>query len=127
MRLLLDTHTLILFFAGNSQLSATARILIEDEDNKLVSTASIWEMAIKQSKGHLNLSLPLDEYIAQKLSLEDFNLLNINLDHLSQIVTLPFYHKDPFDRLLIAQAMVEGIPILSKDSAFDAYSINRLW
>jgi PIN domain nuclease of toxin-antitoxin system len=128
MRLLLDTHTLIWFFAGDSQLSNTARILIEDEDNnKLVSTASIWEMAIKQSKGKLNLSLPLDEYIAQKLSLEDFNLLNINLDHLSQIVSLPFYHKDPFDRLLIAQAIMEGIPILSKDSAFDAYSINRLW
>jgi PIN domain nuclease of toxin-antitoxin system len=128
MRLLLDTHTLIWFFAGNSQLSATARILIEDEDNnKLVSIASIWEMAIKESKGLLNLSLPLHEYIAQKLSLEDFNLLNINLDHLSQIVTLPFYHKDPFDRLLIAQAIMEGIPILSKDSAFDAYSINRLW
>ena len=131
MRLLLDTHTLIWFFAGNSQLSATARILIEHEDNnKLVSIASIWEMAIKESKGHLNLSLPLHEYIAQKLSLEDFNLLNINLDHLSQIVTLPFYHKDhkdPFDRLLIAQAIMEGIPILSKDSAFDAYSINRLW
>ena len=130
MRLLLDTHTLIWFFAGNSQLSATARILIEDEDNnKLVSIASIWEMAIKESKGHLNLSLPLHEYIAQKLSLEDFNLLNINLDHLSQIVTMPFYHKDPFDRLLIAQAIMEGIPILSKDSAFDAYSknLNLIW
>lgn len=130
MRLLLDTHTLIWFFAGDSQLSNTARILIEDEDNnKLVSIASIWEMAIKESKGHLNLSLPLHEYIGQKLSLEDFNLLNINLDHLSEIVTMPFYHKDPFDRLLIAQAIREGIPILSKDSAFDAYSknINLIW
>lgn len=128
MRILLDTHTLIWFFAGDSQLSAVARILIEDEDNnKLVSIASIWEIAIKESKGLLNLSVPFQEYIAQKLSLEDFNLLNINLDHLSQIVTLHFYHKDPFDRLLIAQSMVEGIPILSKDSAFDAYSINRIW
>ena len=130
MRLLLDTHTLIWFFAGNSQLSATARILIEDEDNnKLVSIASIWEMAIKQSKGRLKLSLPLHEYIAQKLSLEDFNLLNINLDHLSEIVTMPFHHKDPFDRLLIAQAIREGIPILSKDSKFDAYSknVNLIW
>ena len=130
MRLLLDTHTLIWFFAGDSQLSTNARILIEDEDNnKLVSIASIWEMAIKESKGHLNLSLPLHEYIAQKLSLEDFNLLNINLDHLSQIVTMPFYHKDPFDRLLIAQAIMEGIPILSKDSKFDDYSknFNLIW
>ena len=128
MRLPLDTHTLIWFFAGNSKVSAIARILIEDEDNhKLVSIASIWEMAIKESKGLLNLSVPFQEYIAQKLSLEDFNLLNINLDHLNAIVTMPFHHKDPFDPLLIAQAMVEGMPILSKDSAFDAYSINRIW
>lgn len=128
MRILLDTHTLIWFFAGNSQLSATARILIEDEDNhRLVSIASIWEMAIKESKGHLNLSVPFEDYIGQKLSLENFNLLNINLEHLNAIVTMPFHHKDPFDRLLIAQSMVEGIPILSKDSAFDAYSINRIW
>lgn len=128
MRILLDTHTLICFFAGNSQLSATARILIEDEDNhRLVSIASIWEMAIKESKGHLNLSVPFEDYIGQKLSLENFNLLNINLEHLNAIVTMPFHHKDPFDRLLIAQSMVEGIPILSKDSAFDAYSINRIW
>ena len=128
MRILLDTHTLIWFFAGNSQLSATARILIEDEDNhRLVSIASIWEMAIKESKGHLNLSVPFEDYIGQKLSLENFNLLNINLEHLNAIVTMPFHHKDPFDRLLIAQSMVEEIPILSKDSAFDAYSINRIW
>ena len=128
MRILLDTHTLIWFDAGDSKLSTTARILIEDEDNhKLVSIASIWEMAIKESKGLLNLSVPFEDYIRQILSLEDFNLLNINLDHLNAIVTMPFHHKDPFDRLLIAQSMVEEIPILSKDSAFDAYSINRIW
>ena len=128
MRLLLDTHTLIWFDAGDSKLSTTARILIEDEDNhKLVSIASIWEMAIKESKGLLNLSVPFEDYIRQILSLEDFNLLNINLYHLNAIVTMPFHHKDPFDRLLIAQSMVERIPILSKDSAFDAYSINRIW
>lgn len=127
MRILLDTHTLIWFFAGDSKISSVARILIEDEDNnKLVSIASIWEMAIKESRGHLNLSLPFQDYI-ETLSLEDFNVLNINLDHLNAIVAMPFHHKDPFDRLLIAQSMVEGIPILSKDSAFDAYSINRIW
>ena len=128
MRILLDTHTLIWFFAGDSKLSTNARILIENEDNhRLVSIASIWEIAIKESKGNLNLSVPFQEYIGQKLSLENFNILNINLDHLNAIVTMPFHHKDPFDRLLIAQSMVEGIPILSKDSAFDAYSINRIW
>jgi len=128
MRLLLDTHTLIWFFAGDSQLSSIARILIEDEDNnRLLSVASVWEMAIKKSQGNLNFTLPFQEYIEEKLSWEDFNLLNINLDHLNAIVTMPFHHKDPFDRLIVAQAMVEGIPVLSKDSAFDAYSINRIW
>jgi PIN domain nuclease of toxin-antitoxin system len=128
MRLLLDTHTLIWFFAGDSQLSSIAPILIEDEDNnKLLSVASVWEMAIKKSQGNLNFTLPFQEYIEEKLSWEDFNLLNINLDHLNAIVTMPFHHKDPFDRLIVAQAMVEGIPVLSKDSAFDAYSINRIW
>ena len=128
MTILLDTHTLIWFFAGDSKLSTNARILIEGEDNhKLVSIASIWEIAIKESKGLLNLSTPFEDYIRQKLSLEDFNLLNINLEHLNAIATMPFHHKDPFDRLLIAQSMVEEIPILSKNSAFDAYSINRIW
>ena len=128
MRLLLDTHTLIWFFAGDFQLSSMARILIEDEDNnKLASVARIGKMAIKNSKGHLTFDLPFQEYIDQKLSWEDFNLLNINLEHPNAIVTMPFYHKDPFDRLLIAQAMVEVIPILSKDSAFDAYPINQIW
>jgi len=83
-------------------------------------------MAIKNSKGNLTFDLPFPEYIDQKLSWEDFNLLNINLEQLNAIVTMPFHHKDPFDRLLIAQA-VEVIPILSKDSAFDAYPINRIW
>jgi PIN domain nuclease of toxin-antitoxin system len=105
-----------------------AGILIEEEDNnKLVSVASIWEMAIKNSKGNLTFDLPFQEYIDQKLSWEDFNFLKINLEHLNAIVTTPFHHKDPFDRLLIAQVMVEVIPILSKDSAFDAYPINRIW
>ena len=84
-------------------------------------------MAIKNSKGNLTFDLPFPEYIDQKLSWEDFNLLNINLEHLNAIVTMPFHHKYPFYRLLIAQAMVELIPILSKDSAFDAYPINRIW
>jgi PIN domain nuclease of toxin-antitoxin system len=128
MRLLLDTHTLIWFSAGDSNLSNNVRDLIEDEDNeKLLSTASIWEMAIKQSKGKLTLALPLKNYIEQKLVFDDFNLLTINLDHLNVITTLPFHHGDPFDRLIIAQAMIEGIPVLSRDSVFDAYTINRIW
>jgi len=101
---------------------------MEDINNqKLISIASVWEMAINLSKGKLTLSLPLENYITQKLNLEYFELLPIQLNHLAIISTLPFHHQDPFDRLLIAQATVENLPILSIDVAFDAYKINRIW
>ena len=128
MRLMLDTHSFIWFFAGDAKLSNTVRDLIEDESNeKLLSTASVWEMAIKQSRGKLTLNLALKDYIEQKLVFNDFKLLAIDLEHLNVITTLPFHHNDPFDRLIIAQAMVEQIPVLSRDAVFDAYPINRIW
>ena len=128
MRLLLDTHSFIWFFVGNPKLSTVVRSLIEDEDNeKLLSIASIWEMAIKHSQGKLSFGLPFDVFIEQQLSFEKLNLLNINLEHIYTIARLPLHHRAPFDRLIIAQAMVEQIPILSADSAFDAYPIQRLW
>ncbi|MDY7005759.1 MAG: type II toxin-antitoxin system VapC family toxin [Cyanobacteriota bacterium] len=128
MRLLLDTHSLIWFFAGSSNLSDTGRNLMENPTHqKLISLASVWEMAIKQSKGKLTLSSPLESYIEAKIKLEDFTTLPINLKHLSLISNLPFHHNDPFDRLLIAQAITEKIPILSRDSIFDKYNVNRIW
>lgn len=128
MKLLLDTHSLIWFFSGNPQLSNTARIYMEDvKHQKSISLATVWEMAIKQSKNKLTLALPLEEYIQQKLNLEDFELLPINLNHLGIISSLPFHHNDPFDRLIIAQAIVEKMPILSRDLALDDYSIQRIW
>jgi PIN domain nuclease of toxin-antitoxin system len=128
VKLLLDTHSLIWFFSGNPQLSNTARIYMEDvKHQKSISLATVWEMAIKQSKNKLTLALPLEEYIQQKLNLEDFELLPINLNHLGIISSLPFHHNDPFDRLIIAQAIVEKMPILSRDLALDDYSIQRIW
>ena len=94
---------------------------------KLISLASVWEMGIKQSQSKLTLFLPLEDYITDKIKLEDFDLLPIQLNHLGLIYTLPLYHKDPFDRLLITQAMTENIPILSRDVAFDNYNIQRIW
>lgn len=121
MRLLLDTHTFIWFVIDSPKLSLIVRELIEDEKNeKLLSTASIWKIAIKQSTGKLYFSLPFRDFIDQQLSLNSIELLNINLDHIAVVATLPFHHRDPFDRLLIAQAMVEQIPILNADSTFDA-------
>ncbi len=128
MKLLLDTHSLIWFFSGEPKLSNTARIYIEEvKHQKFISLATVWEMAIKQSKNKLDLALPLEDYIQQKLKLEDFELLPINLNHLAIISSLPFLHNDPFDRLIIAQAIVEKIPILSRDLAFDSYDIQRIW
>ena len=128
MELLLDTHALIWFFSGDEKLSDTARNLIEDINNiKYISVASAWEMAIKQSKGKLTLSVPLDDYIQEKIKLPDFQLLNIKLSHLKLISQLHFYHNDPFDRLLIAQAIVENISIISQDTMFNLYPIHIIW
>ncbi|MGL4500147.1 MAG: type II toxin-antitoxin system VapC family toxin [Planktothrix sp.] len=128
MRLLLDTHTLLWFFMGNPKLSDKARLLIEDNQNqKLISVASVWEMAIKQSQNKLTLENLAADYITDKIQWADFDLLSINLRHLRLLSTLPFHHRDPFDRLLIAQAIQENIPILSKDIAFDAYPVQRSW
>lgn len=128
MRLLLDNHTFILFVMNSTKFIINVKELIEDENNeKLLSTASVWEMAIKQSTGKLSFGLPLQVFVEQQTSLNGIELLNINLDHLAVIATLPFQHRDPFDRLLAAQAMVEQISILSADSIFDAYPVQRLW
>ena len=128
MRLLLDTHTVLRFFMGNSRLSDKVRDLVEDGHNhKLISVATVWEMSIKQSQNKLTLEKTASDYIEEKIRLDDFELLPIQLNHLRILSSLPFYHKDPFDRLLIAQSMQENIPILSKDMAFNAYPIQRIW
>lgn len=128
MRLLLDTHTFIWYVTDNPRLSANVKLLIEDENNeKLVSMASIWEMAIKHSIGRLNFSLPFMEFVRQQLSVSNIGLLEINLDHIEVVASLPLHHRDPFDRLIIAQSIVEQIPILSVDAIFDNYAIARVW
>src|SRR5438874_676644 len=128
MKLLLDTHTFLWFIMGNPNLSAKARAAIESITNeKYVSVASVWEIAIKVSVGKLSLSAPFSSLIPEQLSANGFELLNLEVAHASALIRLPFHHRDPFDRLLIAQAMVEQMQIVSVDSAFDAYPISRLW
>ncbi|WP_341524544.1 type II toxin-antitoxin system VapC family toxin [Nostoc sp. UHCC 0302] len=128
MKLLLDTHTFIWYVTDNSKLSNTVLALINDENNQiLLSIASLWEIAIKQSIGKLAFNLPFEIFITQQLSLNDFSLLDIKVSHVAIVATLPLHHRDPFDRLLIAQALVENIHILSADTIFDAYSTRRLW
>lgn len=128
MKLLLDTHSFLWFIGGSDRLSLTARSLIEDTDNQpFLSMASLWEMAIKVSIGRLELSLPFDELIPEQMNLNGINILDITTAHVAQVVNLPFHHRDPFDRLLIAQAKIEGMPIVGADETFDAYTITRMW
>jgi PIN domain nuclease of toxin-antitoxin system len=128
MKLLLDTHCFLWFIVGNDRLSISARSAIENPDNQsLLSIASLWEIAIKSSLGKLTLAQPIEILIPQQLAVNGIDLLDINLQHTAIVSRLPFHHRDPFDRLLIAQAQVENIPIVSSDSNFDLYEITRLW
>jgi PIN domain nuclease of toxin-antitoxin system len=128
LRLLLDTHTLLWFALTDPQLSGTATSLIIDPDNeKLVSPASYWEIAIKISIKKYALSKPYEIFIDEAIDKNGFGYLHIEPKHTAALTTLPFHHKDPFDRLLIAQAIIEGIPIISGDTVLDSYPVKRLW
>ncbi len=128
MRLLLDTHAFLWFILDEPQLSPTARSLIGDPDNEInVSPATYWEIAIKIRLDKYKLPAPFQEFMERQIAVNRFNILHIEPRHVAPITTLPFHHKDPFDRLLVAQAMVEQIPLVSNDSDLDAYPIRRLW
>lgn len=128
MRYLLDALSLLWFMGGDPQLSAKARLLMDDEGNELfISVASLWEMAIKISIGKLSLGQPFEKLLPEQLHRNSIDILGITIDHLKTVCYLPFHHRDPFDRVIIAQAQVGGLPIISADSTFDAYGIKREW
>jgi PIN domain nuclease of toxin-antitoxin system len=127
MRLLLDTHTFLWFIDDNPRLSPRAKALLESDADLLLSVGSLWEIAIKVGVGKLTLAQPLGVFVPRQLADNEIGMLPISLAHLGVVSTLPFHHRDPFDRLLIAQAMIEQVSIVSADTAFDAYSVARLW
>ncbi len=128
MNLLLDAHAFLWFIGGDERLTSKARSSIESSENRcLVSAATLWEIAIKTSLGRLRLAMPFKDLIADQLRRNGFRLLPIEPEHLDVLVPLPFHHRDPFDRLLVAQAKAEGMAIVSADSALDAYGVTRLW
>jgi PIN domain nuclease of toxin-antitoxin system len=102
-------------------------MIIDPTNDIEVSPATYWEIAIKISLGKYELPEPYDIFIAREIATNDFHILPIEIKHTAVLTTLPLHHRDPFDRLLIAQAMVEAIPILSVDTAFDANPVTRLW
>ena len=128
MRLLLDTHAFLWFILDEPQLSPTAGSLIASPENQIdVSPATYWEIAIKIRLSKYMLPEPFQEFMERQIAVNRFNILPIEPRHVAPLTTLPFHHKDPFDRLLVAQAMVEQIPLVSSDSVLDAYPIRRLW
>jgi len=128
VRTLLDTHALLWFVLNNPHLSPIARAVIANPANDLlVSPASYWEIAIKINIGHYVLGQPYDDFMDRAINGNNFTILPIEPRHTSALTTLPRHHNDPFDRLMIAQAIVEGIPLISVDTKFDLYPITRLW
>jgi PIN domain nuclease of toxin-antitoxin system len=126
--MLLDTHAFLWMVADDPRLSPGALGALTDPDGELVlSAASLWELAIKVGNGKLILSEPLADFVAKYAAAYRLEALPISAAHALAVAALPFHHKDPFDRLLIAQAITEGIPLISGDGTFDAYPIRRLW
>lgn len=128
MNLLLDTHAFLWFLSGDSSLSSAAKTLIEDPTtNAFVSIASCWEIAIKTGVGKLNLGEPATTFLPRELARNRFDLLGVELRHATFVETLPHHHRDPFDRMLVSQSLIEAIPIISGDAALDPYGVQRLW
>jgi PIN domain nuclease of toxin-antitoxin system len=126
--LLLDTHTVLWFWWDDPRLSATAKNLICDPNNrKLVSIATPWEVAVKVSRKKLDIGGPYRGFFDQHMIRTFFEWLHIATKHLDLVAELPFHHNDPFDRLIAAQGLSEGVPIVSADAQFNAYGVTRLW
>jgi PIN domain nuclease of toxin-antitoxin system len=119
MNLLLDTHTFLWFINDDEALSPVAKTLIEVGDNDVfLSIASLWEMAIKVSLGKLSVPAPFAEFMSDQVRENNIQSPGITPEHTGVVATLPFHHRDPFDRLIVAQAIVEKMPIVGKDQPF---------
>jgi PIN domain nuclease of toxin-antitoxin system len=130
VKLLLDTHTLLWYVVGDPQLSRTAEVSIVDPANDVfISPAAYWEIAIKVSIGKLALHQPYEDLIDLCVNRYGFVILPVEPRHTARVATLPFppNHKDPFDRLIVAQALADGMSIVSADPKLDAYGVVRIW
>ena len=128
MRFLLDTHTFLWYITDNANLSEYAADLLEDTHHQpVLSLASLWEIAIKVSTGKLKVGSSLTVLVRDKVVGLGFELMPIVPEHLDVLASLPFHHRDPFDRTLVAQCVHEKLPLLSRDTVLDGYTIKRLW
>ena len=127
MRLLLDTHALLWFATDDRRLGRRAAAAMEADDAALyISAASVWEMAIKTSLERLSLPASVEAYIADKLE-EGYRILPVEWTHAAAVERLPWHHRDPFDRLLAAQAIVERLTCVTRDRTFRLYGVETIW
>ncbi len=131
MKFLIDTHTFLWFIAGSLELSETAKELIENDKNDIfISIASLWEISIKTAIGKLHILGSYDTVI-NDVTDNDIEILPINFAHTAMQNQLPFYHRDPFDRIIVSQAIVENMSFISCDKIFDTYLedklVTRIW
>lgn len=128
MRVIIDTHVFLWWVEGDKALPARARAALANPENEcLLSLASVWELSIKAALAKLKLALPVQRYVTEHVAANGFRLLNIELGHVGRVETLPTHHSDPFDRLLIAQGLVENLPIVTADAVFARYGVKRIW
>jgi PIN domain nuclease of toxin-antitoxin system len=128
MKLLLDTHTLLWVAVDSDQISVAARtILAAPESESFYSLASLWEIAIKVGLHKLDLPMPLQGFFDELDRNPKRRMQTIQKRHLVRYATLPLHHRDPFDRLIVAQALSENLTVVGNDAAFDAYGVRRVW
>jgi PIN domain nuclease of toxin-antitoxin system len=128
MRVIIDTHVFLWWVEGDKSLPAKARAAIANPENEcLLSLASVWEMSIKSALGKLKLTTPVQRYVTEHVAANGFRLLDIQFGHVCRVESLPSHHSDPFDRLLIAQGLVEEMPIITADAVFAKYGTKRIW
>ena len=126
--MLLDTHSLLWFYLDDPKLSDLAKSIILDSSHvKYVSPASYWELAIKIQKKKYSLTKPFEEAMSEAIDLNGFEHLPIEPRHTALLINMDAHHRDPFDRLIVAQALSEGLSILSADSQLDLYGVTRIW
>jgi PIN domain nuclease of toxin-antitoxin system len=126
LAVLLDTHAFLWWCEDAAELSKKARRTISSEEC-LLSLVSLWEISIKISQGKLKLPSGFERYIPEQMALNGFTQLAIGFRHIARCSHLPWHHRDPFDRLLIAQAVEEDLSIISRDAALDLYGVKRIW
>lgn len=128
MKFLADTHAFLWFVTDSPRLSVKTKALLESPDSeRWLSIVSLWEIAIKTSLGKLSLAKPFEQFIPEQLARNGFQVLGLTVEHAAKVAALPLHHRDPFDRMLVAQCLVENLPLLSSDEPLDAYGIQRLW